>query len=107
SDLTGDLFVSRSNAVAWGTIACSSGSLIADEDTALGFSSLSADSINRTFNETAHPGLVVGTETINSDTCRSTSTYVNSTAQDQSSADFPIIVLGSGTDVVYTTPIQN
>jgi hypothetical protein len=102
--LTGEVYISRSDAVSWGDIACSNQTLIDDEDVFLGFSGTSADSVNRTFNETTHPTITVGTTPL--DNCRSTSTYVNSTAQPQGSADFPLVLIQDTSNLVYATPIN-
>jgi hypothetical protein len=105
-DVTGDLFVSRSDSVDWDAIQCSNESLLVDEQTFLGMGALSVDNLNRTFNETTHPQINIGLITIAQNTCRSAATYVNNTAQDISSADFPILALSSSTDIVYATPIN-
>lgn len=102
--LTGEVYVSRSNTVSWGDIDCSNQTLIDDEDTFLGFSGTSADSVNRTFNETTHPTITVGLLPLSN--CRSTSTYVNSTAQSQALADFPLILLQDNDNVIFATPIN-
>ncbi|MDK2907675.1 MAG: hypothetical protein PWQ87_133 [Candidatus Woesearchaeota archaeon] len=106
TDLTGEVYVSRQMEPSWTSIECSNETVLASEDTYMGFSSASAYSINRTFNETKHPELIVGSVTIPSDSCRSTSTYVNDSVQAQASADFPVVLLASETDVVYASPIN-
>ncbi len=106
TDLTGEVYVSREMEPSWTSINCSNDTVLASEDTYMGFSSTSAYSINRTFNETEHPELIIGSVTIPSGNCRSTSTYVNDSAQAQASADFPVVLLASGTDVVYASPIN-
>ena len=106
-DLTGNLFISRSDAVAWNDIECSNQSVINQEEAFLLFDSSSVDSINRTFSSTIHNEILIGFNTIPQNTCRSTSTFVDDEAQTQSSADFQIALLASGTDVVYTSPITS
>jgi hypothetical protein len=106
SEISGELYVSKSAAVSWSILNCSNQSLISSEDTTIGFSALSVDSINRTFNETTHADIRVAGRTIPQNTCRSTSTYVNDTAQAIVSARFPEIVLASNTDVVYMSPLN-
>ncbi len=105
-DISGNVFITRGNDVDWTGIDCSLETEIVDEDTSLGFTSSWADSINMTFSETTHPAISVGQVNIGADTCRSTSTFVNNDPQAQASADFPLILLSSGTDVVYATPLN-
>lgn len=105
-DVSGNVFITRGNDVDWTGIGCSLEPDIVDEDTSLGFTSSWADSINATFSETTHPAITVGANTISANTCRSTSTFVNNNPQAQASADFPLILLSSGSDVVYATPLN-
>jgi hypothetical protein len=105
-DVTGNIFMSKNNAIDWSIIQCSTVTLIEDEDTTLGFNPSAADTINRTFNETTHSAINIGTTLINQNTCRSTSTYVNNAQQTQSTASFQIILLSSSTNLVYATPIN-
>jgi hypothetical protein len=106
SEITGELYVSKSSAVAWSLLNCSEQALIDTEDTTIGFTGISADSINKTFNQTTHPNIVVAGRTIPQNTCRSTSTYVNDTPQAIATADFPEVILASSTDVVFMSPLN-
>ncbi|MFA6073374.1 MAG: hypothetical protein WC758_04640 [Candidatus Woesearchaeota archaeon] len=106
AEVTGELYISKSINVGWSTLGCSSDGLINSEDTTIGFSAISADSINRTFNETTHDAIFVAGRTINQDTCRTTATFVNDSQQSIASANFPEIILASGTDLVYMTPLN-
>jgi len=106
SEITGELYVSKSSAVAWSILNCSEQALINTEDTTIGFTGLSADSINKTFNESTHADIRVAGRTIPQNTCRSTSTYVNDTPQAIATADFPEVVLASSTDVVFMSPLN-
>ena len=106
-DLSGEIFVSRSDAIDWDNIECSNETVIESEQTFLGLGASSVDNINRTFNETTHPELTIGLVTLTQDTCRSQGTYVNNTAQSIASADFPIVLLASDLDVVFATPINS
>ena len=105
-DVTGNVFITRSNDVDWSGIGCSLEADILNEDSALGFTSSWADSINRTFSETTHPTIPIGASSIPANTCRSTSTFVNNAPQAQASADFPLVLLSSGSDLVYVTPLN-
>jgi hypothetical protein len=106
SDITGEIYSSRNDTVSWTNIQCAAIGTITAEDTFLGISSTAADSINRTFNETTHPPLTVGTTNIGDNTCRATSTFVNSARQSQASADFPLILLDDTSNLVYVSPIN-
>ena len=105
TDITGEVYSSRSDAVSWESISCASLANINSEESFLGMSSTSADSIENTFNETTHPAINIGTIPVSD--CPATSTYVNNAPQDQEGADFPIILLEDGNDnLIYTTPIN-
>ncbi len=106
SGITGEIYSSRSNNVAWGDIRCADTTVIDDEESFLGLTGSEAYSITETFNETIHEGLTIGPALIGSDTCFSTSTYVNDNPQPQASADFQLILLDDTIDLVYTTPIS-
>ncbi len=106
-DLTGEVYVSRNGSIDWDiAVECANLTHIEGEDTYMGFNSSVVDSVNKTFNSTLHPQLVVGTTTITENTCNTTSTYVNDTAEDQASASYPIILLISSESTVYATPIN-
>jgi hypothetical protein len=107
AEVTGEVYVSRSNNVSWSTINCSGTALISSEQTTIGFVSTSVDDINRTFNYTTHAPITVAGRTIGANTCRSTSTYVSDVAQNIATADFPEVLLSSGTDVVYVSPLND
>jgi hypothetical protein len=106
SQITGRLYVSRASTVGWTTVNCSNTSLIISEEVLMGFVSTSIDDINKTFNATVHPPIFVAGKTINQNTCRSTATYVNNTMQDIATADFPEVLMASGTDLIYVTPLN-
>jgi hypothetical protein len=101
TDVTGNIFISRSNSISWGDVDCSTPQQIADEDTALGFSSTAADSINRTFNET-HPSITLGVTPLNN--CPATSTYVNNAPQ--ATPDYPLVLLSENANMIFATPIN-
>jgi hypothetical protein len=106
-DLTGEVYVSRNGSIDWEiTVECANLTHIEDEDTYMGFNSSVIDSVNKTFNSTLHPLLVVGTTTILENTCNATSTYVNATAEDQASASYPVVLLVSSESTIYVTPIN-
>lgn len=101
-DVTGNIFISQGDTINWGSVDCSTAQQILDEDTALGFSSGAADSVNRTFIDT-HPSITIATTTYSN--CPSTSTYVNNAAQ-AGTPDFPLVLLNTGTQMIYATPVN-
>jgi hypothetical protein len=106
ADISGEVYSSRSDTVSWADIRCAVQGLINTEDTALNMPSTAPYTVNRTFNETTHPQLTIGTTVITTNTCRSTSTYVNDAQQAIGSADFPLILLDDESDLVYTNIIN-
>jgi len=106
SEVTGEIFASRSNAVTWSNINCSVPAIVTSEETTLGITSNATDSINRTFNTSTHSTLVVAGKSITQNTCSATSTYVNSLSQAQATADFPEVLLDDDTNLIYATIIN-
>jgi hypothetical protein len=106
SSISGEIFASRASSVTWGNINCSSNALITTEESALGISGSTADSIRYTFNETTHPVIVTAGRTIPANSCNSTATFVNDTKQPIGSAYFPLILMADGTNNIYTTIIN-
>jgi hypothetical protein len=107
AEVTGELYVSRSDNITWSTINCSNESLIETEQTLMGFAASSVDDINKTFNYTTHNPITVAGRTIDADTCRSTSTFVSDAAQNIASADFPEMLLASETNMIYVSPLND
>lgn len=106
AEVTGEVYVSRSSSVNWDNLNCSDVANITSEQTVLGMGVASADNINRTFNYTTHGPIYVAGRTISQNTCRSMATFVNDAPQAIASADFPEVLLASGADVVYMSPIN-
>ncbi len=106
SQITGRLYVSRASTIGWSTVNCSNTTLISSEQSSLGFISTSIDDINRTFNSTVHPPIFVAGKTISADSCKSMATFVNNTAQNIASAEFPEVLMSSGTDLIYVSPLD-
>jgi hypothetical protein len=106
--LTGNIFISRSGSVNWTPIACANITNVLSEDTILGFSSGSADSLNKTFNYTTHQAMIIsGIGTIGANTCRSTATWQNGSAQVVSATSkFQEILLSDQANLVYATFID-
>lgn len=105
-DITGEVYSSRTDSITWNLVECASIATIESEEAFLGMTSGSPDTINRTFNETTHQAISVGTQNILEDTCRATSTYVNSAAQNQATADFQLVLIHDTSNLIYVTPIN-
>lgn len=108
--VTGEVYVTRASSVSWSQISCVNQSVINAEDAALGISSASIDSINSTFNYTAHKSFLVGTLNITNSSCRSTATYINDARQTvDESAFFQEVLLkdNASSSLIYTTLIDN
>ncbi|MFA6073388.1 MAG: hypothetical protein WC758_04710 [Candidatus Woesearchaeota archaeon] len=103
ASVTGEIFASRSNSVTWSNINCSNITTVQSEQTALGITDTTTDSIKNTFNYTVHPALVVAGRSITQNTCNATSTFVSGARQSQASATFPELLLHDNTNLVYAT----
>ncbi len=100
----GQVYATRqSSTITWANINCSTTTNISNEETNLNQNS-SDDNITTTFDGTDNDQFTVGTVTITANTCPTTHTYVNDTAQ---STEYEEILLHDGTNTVYTTIIEN
>lgn len=106
--IAGEVYVSRTNSIDWGTIGCAAESTINAEQSFLSMNSTSIDNINNTFNNTVHKSFYVGTTPISNSTCRSIATYVGDAKQTISeNAKFQEVLLDdSSGSLVYTTIIE-
>jgi len=105
TDLTGEVYAAKVSNPTWSTINCSTQANITAEDTIIGFTATSIDSINETFNETTHNPIMIAGRNMTS--CRSTSTYVSDAKQAQASAYFQEVLLTSGSsNIIYASPIN-
>jgi hypothetical protein len=95
----GEVFASRSNAVAWATIAAENDCTTDEALTGTG-----SDRTNLTFTASSNSAFTVGTTNIAANSACSTHTYVNSTAQ---AVDFEEVILDDTTNIVYTGLLEN
>jgi hypothetical protein len=103
---TGEVYATRiSSTVNWATINCSNRSSIGTEETAMNHTNNPDDNISATFNSQDHDSFWVGTVTIQSDSCYSIHTYVNSSQQ---SSDFEEVLLWDSVNsaMVYTALLE-
>jgi hypothetical protein len=105
STMSANIFVSRNGSVTWATIRCANSTIVDSEQTFFGMLSTGPDTINKTFNYTTHRGMTISSVgTIANNTCPSTATNVNGTAQTVTeSAYFQEILLYDTTNLVYGT----
>jgi len=89
----GAIYASRSNAVAWATIAAENDCTTDEALTGTG-----SDKTSLTFTPASNSAFTVGTVAIAANTACSTNTYVNSTAQ---AATFEEVILDDTANIVY------
>ncbi len=110
STITGEVYASRTSSINWANITCANTTVVTNEEAALGLAISIPDNINNTFSYLNHTSFLVGTKNITQDSCKSTATYVNSTAQVvNDTANFQEILLQDGAtgSLVYSTLINN
>jgi hypothetical protein len=108
STVGGEVYISRGATVNFSAVVCANTTTMTAENTFFGFVGSDADSINKTFNATAHSAINIGSTTIGANTCPSTALWINDTIQQQSSsATFQEIVLSDGSNLVYTSILNN
>ncbi len=108
TEITGEVYASRNDSITWASVACASENQITTEDTNMNHTSSNEDSINSTFSYQIHKGFTVGTVPIAENTCRSTFTWANDTAQTPSvDAPFAEVLLHDGSNLIYTTFIDD
>ncbi|MEM2139157.1 MAG: hypothetical protein QXM96_03310 [Candidatus Woesearchaeota archaeon] len=106
---TGQVYITRkTTAPLWTSISCASEANKITEDTSLGHTSTSADSINRTFGARIHNNITIGTNTIYNNTCYATTLWQNDAAVPQTSnAVWQEIVLYDTTSLLYAVFVEN
>jgi hypothetical protein len=110
NSFTGQVYIVRNDTVDWGSVNCSNTTHKENEDTALGHTSTSTDSINSTFVTLGHKAFTIGTSSIPADDCYATATYINDTVQVASSTTpFTEVMLYDSTydNTIYTTFVEN
>ena len=99
---TGQVYASRNSAVSWDTVACPDPADITAEETALSQDASDPDSITNTFTAVNHPAFDVAGDAITG--CPTTQAYNASGEQGNS---FWQVLLRAGSDIVYTTIIED
>jgi len=110
SGSSGYVFVSRNDSVNWLNVVCANSSAVDSEQALFGMVNADSDSINKTFNSSQHIAMdMSGPSSIGANSCPSTATYVNGSAQTvNSNAIFQEILLydSIGSNFVYGTFIN-
>ncbi len=106
--VSGQVYVTRHEDIDWASIDCASEQSILSEQLNLNIDDESADSINRTFNETIHRSFFVGTTQIVESSCRAIATYVDDARQEPSvESSFQEILLEDGSsNLVFASLIE-
>ncbi len=111
ASISGEVYATRSSSTPnWANVSCVNQTLIDAEQAALGIIASSQDSLNKTFMYVNHTTFIVGTKTIAADTCRSTATYINDTAQQvNTTARFQEVLLRDDLSsfMIYTALIND
>jgi hypothetical protein len=100
---SGQVYASRSDSVVWTGIGCLDETGINTENTYLGRDGTDPDSINNTYTETNHPSFFVGTT--NTTGCPTTQAF--SDGGTQNSEFWQVLLADTGSNVVYTTIIED
>lgn len=108
SNFQGEIVATRASNPLFTSVSCADVADILNEDTALGHSSSSVDSINRTYNYTRHEGFQIAGNTIADSTCNSTFAYTNSilAGSSNTSAWQQIVLQDASNNLLYTTRLE-
>jgi hypothetical protein len=101
----GQVYASVNQSISWTTVDCwdiTNAASRASWYNFYGMLDTDYDNINITYNLTLHDEFYVGLTTINTDTCRSTYTFVNDARQ---TADFPAVLLADENDALIFTAL--
>ncbi|NTV23053.1 MAG: hypothetical protein HGA85_01595 [Nanoarchaeota archaeon] len=105
---SGQVYITRNNSISWAGVTCAGLGDKSYEDTVINHNSTRADSVNRTFVAQTHKAFTVGSTAISQNTCYSTATWKNDTAQVLSTAiPFQEVLLTDGNDMIYTTFVED
>ena len=107
TSVTGEVFATRNDSITWQNIGCAETTIVDTEDSSMGFTALSTDSINNTFNNAAHSQFLVAGTTITNSTCPSIATFVNDTSQtEDESALFQEVLLDDDNFMIYAAIME-
>lgn len=100
----GEVYGTRNETIDWVSVECMNSSLRTIEESALGHTSVDGDSVTNTFNTTDHPQFIVGSVTINTDSCFSTNAFSGGSLDTDR---FHQILLTDTANTIYTTLIDS
>ena len=95
----GEIYASRNDSLQWVSVGCADETMISQEESDMNMGT-SPERINLTFQYQSHPEFFVGSNQINSNTCRSTNLYNSTGFQTES---FFQVLLMEGSSAIYTT----
>ncbi len=109
--ISGEVYVSRYDNLTFAGSACANATVINAEDVFNNMTGGEADSINKTFNYSRHQGFFVtaGTPIVAGD-CHSTFTYINDSAQTNTTDDSPfqeLLLQDANGYLIYVTMIED
>ncbi|MEM3374003.1 MAG: hypothetical protein QXE31_02160 [Candidatus Woesearchaeota archaeon] len=108
TEITGKVYATRFNNISWSSVRCANLTDIQKEENALNHTTSNVDSINNTFSYNIHKEFYVGNIKINQNSCKSTFTWINNTAQTPSiNAPFQEVLLTDNQVLIYTTFIND
>jgi hypothetical protein len=109
TSLTGQVYASRFGNLTWSSVSCAPAGLITNESTFFSMTNSHPDKINSTFNWSIHKTFSVGTNTITTNTCNSTVTYMNDTRQVPTTASpfQEVLTQDANGYLVYMTDISD
>ena len=109
--VAGEVYVSRAGSPDFTNLSCINNTILDQEHTFYDMTASAVDSINNTYNYTNHQAIVIGGfGTISADSCRSTATYVNDTAQSiDGNQTFQAVILQDDTNsnAIFVTIIDD
>ncbi len=105
TSITGEIYATRSSGIIdWTNIECANESHIVADEVALNHTTSDPDSINSTFSGGVHRSFYAGITKIDTDSCFSTATYVDGSAQTDK---FQEVVLYDGANVIYSSLLED
>jgi len=109
SAFTGEVYATRFTGIDLGNVECGNSTAMSSENTFFNMTDSQRDSINMTFNATAHAAFDVGLTPFIADDCPSIATYVNDVAiNPSSSAAFQeMLIQDTGEQLIWVARIND
>ncbi|MFH1505729.1 MAG: hypothetical protein ABIE94_01935 [archaeon] len=106
--ITGEVYATRASSTTWSNVQCANDAAVTAEQNFLNMTVDQIYNVNNTFNYSDHKSFIVAGKNITADSCWNTALHINDTGQTVTgAAAFQQIILQDGTDVIYTTIIEN